>query len=97
MTETCLVAEDKCPFPDWSLARNTELFKGNDKPARVVEEIKTAKWISNRMIVKLRKLLELTPFSCSTLINFSAAAFITDCLEGIMFVSESCHYLVLCT
>ena len=50
-----LVAEDNCRVLDWPLARINKLFKGNDSRTRVVE-VKTAKWVSNRPIVKLRKL-----------------------------------------
>ena len=50
-----LVAEDNCRVLDWPLARITKLFKGNDTRTRVVE-VETAKWVSNRPIVKLRKL-----------------------------------------
>ena len=50
-----LVAEDNCRVLDCYLARFTKLFKGNDTRTRVVE-VKTVKWVSNRPIVKLRKL-----------------------------------------
>ena len=50
-----LIADDNVRVLEWPLGRITKLFKGNDNRTRVVE-IRTAKWIANRPIVKLRKL-----------------------------------------
>ena len=73
-----LVAEDNCQVLVCPPVRITKLFKGNDTRTRLVE-VKTAKWVSSRPILRLKKLKKITPLK--------------SCFLAIQIIfSEVCNY-----
>ena len=85
-----LVADDNCRVSDWPLAGITKLFKGNDTRTRGVE-VEAAKGVSNRPIVKLRKLFHKRNSTHFILM----LAIIITCQSGVIYLIAFLFCLVV--